>query len=102
MNPTAWTAPRDRLVAELARARAERDAAVARMLAATSELAARKAARHDRTREAVERYRQECEREALVWTAEAHRLLESGEVPADPFAPAHRKTLIDALTKEQP
>ena len=67
------------------------------MHAATAELAARRAARHDRYAETRERYRQECEREAIHWTAEARRLIDSGEVPPDPLAPAHRKTLIDAL-----
>lgn len=97
MASTTWTATREELVRELARARGERDAAIARAQAATLELQLRKAARADRTAEARARARAADEAEAIRWTAEARRLLNEGHIPPDPHAPAHRKTLADAL-----
>lgn len=99
MSTTAWTASKDTLVRELAKARGERDAALKRLHALSGELQSRRLTPKGKSSEARERYRQEGEVEAMRWTAEAQRLLESGEVPPDPLAPGHRKTLIDALNK---
>ena len=90
----------DEIVGELDRARRERDEALTRMHAATAEAEGHRATRADRSAASVERYRQECEREAITWSTEARRLLDTGEVPPDPFAQAHRKTLWDALRQD--
>ena len=102
MTATAWTATRQDLVRELARARGERDAAMARLHAATSELAATRKPRRGINPETEERRRQHNEREAIRWSAEAQHLLDTGAIPPDPLAPAHRKALSDALKGNTP
>lgn len=102
MTATAWTASRQDLVRELARARGERDAAMARLHAATSELNARKTTAADRYAETDEIRRQRYEAEAIRWSAEAQHLLDTGAIPPDPLASAHRKTLSDALKGKTP
>lgn len=99
---TTWTASRADLIRELQRARGERNAAMARLHAATSELNARKTTTAGRYAETEERRRQHNEREAIRWSAEAQHLLNTGAIPPDPLAPAHRKTLSDALKGKTP
>jgi hypothetical protein len=102
MASSAWTATREDLVKELAKVRAEREIAIHRAQMLATEIESRKAIRRDWAQESRMRLRQQTEREVIQWTTEAHRLLDSGEVPPDPFAPAHRKTLSDALKGNTP
>lgn len=92
MASSAWTATRDELVRELAKARA-------RQKIAETKLATYRANRHRITAESRERRRAKDVAEAIQELAKAQRLVEV--IPPDPNAKKHRDDLLAAL-KEKP
>jgi hypothetical protein len=99
MASTAWTVTRAELVEQLAKTRAERDIAVARVH--TLEAAQKERRLAGLAREA--RYRENRQArltaEAIQELAKAQRIAET--IPPDPNAKQHRTDLIAAL-KEKP
>lgn len=98
MNRTAWTATREELVRELARARTERLVAIHELHTARAEVATLRAhkARTNEVSRARRRSREVAE--AIQELAAAQRLIES--IQPDPKAEDHRRELIEALKEK--
>ena len=91
MASTAWTATRDELVRELAKARAMQQIA-------ESKLRAYRANRHRITDQSRERARAKDVARAIQELANASRLIET--IPPDPNAAQHRADLLAALKEK--
>lgn len=95
MSRTAWTATREELVRELARARTERLVAIHDLTTARAELAAIRARKSRRNEASRERHRSREVAIAIQELAAAHRLIEN--IQPDPKAADHRRELLEAL-----
>ena len=93
-STSAWTANRADLVRELAKARAERDIATARLQAALAREGELKA----RHRERKARHRKRVRDGEVI--AQFHAVMACATIPPDPNAELHRRTLIAALKEK--
>lgn len=99
MASTAWTATREELVRELARARAEREIAIAEVQTVKARLAAIRAERVRRNEASRQKHHIRDVAQAIDQLAKASRLAET--IPPDPNAHQHCLDLLAAL-KEKP